>query len=282
VFYTRALTEAGIVRTFLAENLPQPSIANGAETIDVGHVPVIEFSGNVGYASAVGLNIRYHLFGATHGQQSFFRDSAFWNNSLGVDLPYANQTVLQNLQVLHSLGTYPLVGVTSNVVTRNIVYDNLTVVGYRWGIQFPEAGYAIVNGGYYDNREDFIVETAVSPDRLVVIGGDIGFGATAGGPQNEVTMRPVFDRFGGSVAYTFYPDRVFLNYGSYVNQRVYYAVQAASAIPFPVATGGVPSQYVGLTNLQLWNLFGIAIGGEVAPASATPAPNIVGLVAPQA
>jgi hypothetical protein len=282
VFYTRALTEAGIVRTFLAENLPQPSIANGAETIDVGHVPVIEFARNTGYASTQGLNLRYHLLGAAHTQLSYFRDSTFWNNAVGIDLPYTNQTVLQNLRVIHAPGTYPLFAVTSNFATRNIVYDNLTVTGYRWGIRLPIAGYSVVNGGYYDNREDFVVETAVSPDRLVWITGPIVFGATAGGPQNEVTMRPVFDRLDGTASYAFYQDRVFLNYGPYTAQRVYFDVQAASAIPFPTATGSVPSQYIGLTNQQLWNLFGIAIGGEIAPANATTAPNIVGLVAPPA
>jgi hypothetical protein len=57
------------------------------------------FSGNAGYASAVGLLVRYHLQSATHGQLSLFQNSKFWNNPLGVGLHYAQNSVLRNLTI---------------------------------------------------------------------------------------------------------------------------------------------------------------------------------------
>ena len=78
----------------------------------------------------------------------------------------------------------------------------------------------------------------------------------------------------------FYLNTVIADYGPFNNQRLYYLVQAAGAIPFPTAASGVPAEYVGLTTQQLWNLDGIAVGGAIAPAGAVIVPSISGLVGP--
>jgi hypothetical protein len=75
-------------------------------------------------------------------------------------------------------------------------------------------------------------------------------------------------------------DVIVLNFGSLVNQRLYYTTQQASFIPFPVARPDAPAAYVGLTNQQLWNQFGVAVGGTLAPLNTYTLSNIVGLRAP--
>ena len=279
IFYTRGLIESGSAREFLSQNLSQPEIAGGAATISVQHVPIQQFQNNVGYASGVGLIVEYHLRDATHGLTGTFRDSTFWNNTTGVFLPYAQNTVLQNLVVLHSLGTYPFAGIDSNAVTRNIQYNNLTVVGYLRGIRLPVAGANVVNGGYFDNSYNFVINTANSPGRSVRINGPITFGVLAGIGQTHVIMQPLLDQFAGRSDYLYYLDTVILNYGPFVNKRAYYSLQAASAIPFPELTPDVPASYVNLTTQQIFNLNGIAVGGAIAPISAIGFPNIIGLVA---
>ena len=72
-YYTRGLYENGAQARFLSANLTNPAIANGAPTIDIGLVPVTNFSGNVGYASAVGLLVRYHLQVPPTGSQASLR-----------------------------------------------------------------------------------------------------------------------------------------------------------------------------------------------------------------
>jgi len=69
-----------------------------------------------------------------------------------------------------------------------------------------------------------------------------------------------------------------LNFGPYHNQRLYYAAQAPSAIPFPKSILNLPNQYVGLTSQQLWNQYRVAVGGAVAPANTITVPSIVGLI----
>src|SRR4029078_7939941 len=137
----------------------------------------------------------------------------FWNNYKGMDLPYTQQTVLQNIKLIHSLTSLPPTAIGVNAVTSNITYNNLTVTGYVGGVEMPSRGTNAVNGGYFDNQYDFVVVTGAENGRTVVLNGPIGFGSTTGGEQYQVYMRPDYRLFGGSVMYTLTLDRVILNYG---------------------------------------------------------------------
>jgi hypothetical protein len=230
------------------------------------------FSDNVGYASSIGLAIRYHLRDSTHSLAGTFSDSQFWNNSLGVDLSYAWRTILRNLTAVSDANNLVGIGVGMNLVTRDIRYENLTVAGYDRGIVLPRQGYAIVEGGRYRNRTDFWIETAIKADRSVLLSGP--------DDSSKVALVRRFEPINDSIAHVFLQDRVIFDFGPFQTQRIYYAVQAPSAVPFPVAVPGVPAVYVGLTSQQLWNQFGLAVGGTLAPTGAISLPEISGLIGP--
>jgi hypothetical protein len=266
--------------------LQDPSIANGAPTIDVTSVPVFEFSNNAAYASGTsGLAVWYHLRTAEHDQKGVFEDSAFWNNTLGIDVSYAANSIFRNLSVVHAFGAWPHTAVGSNAIAHNITYDNLTVAGYNRGLVVTKAGYSIVNGGYFNNQYNIVVEGPERPDRTVLIQGNITFGQLPPprlmAPHYNILMRPDFvpDRYGETDHY-FYNSTVTLNFGPYTNQRLYFAIQAADAVPFPTAAEGIPFEYVGLTTQQLWDYYGVALGGSVAPGDAVVTPLSNGLLAP--
>jgi Ca2+-binding RTX toxin-like protein len=270
VYYTLGLFGA----QFSSANLVDPSIAGGAATIPIDLVPVRQFANNVGYASNIGLTIRYHLQNATAGQTSSFENSKFWNNNLGIDLPYSQNLVLRNLKVIDGQVTKPDRGVSVNNTTKNITYDNLTVSGFNIGIYLPRQGNNIVNGGTFtNNNQDLLISSAAISDRSVLITGNL--------VQPKIqTFFDVYPLSNASAAAFLVDDVVLLNYGTLVNQRLYNTMQQANAIPFPSSRADIPAQYVGLTNQQLWNLYGVALGGAIAPSNAVTAPNITGLIAP--
>jgi hypothetical protein len=193
---------------------------------------------------------------------------------LGIDLPYAQNLVLRNLKVTSGQVTKPDLGIGMNNTTKNITYDNLTVSGYNKGIQLARRGYSIVNGGTFtNNNQDIVIVSAAIENRSVSITGNLV----------QPKIQTVFDAYqisGYSATAFFVNDDVRLNYGSFVNQRLYNTMQQANAIPFPTSRTDLPAQYVGLTNQQLWNLYGVALGGAIAPNTAVTVPNITGLVAP--
>jgi hypothetical protein len=275
-YYTRGLIEGGVQKQFPAANLQDPSIAGGATQIPVGLVPVAQFSNNIAYGSYTGLFVRYHLEDATHGQNSIFTDSKFWNNTVGVDLPYVQHTVLRNLTVTNGLGTRPYVGVTGNISTQHNRYENLAISGYYFGLELPRRGTAVVEGGtFINNTSDILIYTASRGDRNILINNVSA--------QTKIsTVLEVHEQYGYDANIFFVRDTIVLNYGPYVNQRLYFTAQQANAIPFPMPRYDVPAEYIGLTNQQMWDWYGVALGGEIAPANAFTTPFIIGLVGPPA
>jgi Ca2+-binding RTX toxin-like protein len=270
VYYTRGLIESMFATQFPAANLADPSIARGQPMIPISDVPVTNFRDNVGYASAVGLKMRYHRQETSHWQDSLFEDSRFWNNTLGVGLHYAQNIVLRNLAVIHAPGSRPPVGIDSGIIEGNITYDNLTVIGYVDGIVVPRWGNNVINGGTFNNiNHDILIPTAAWRDRSLLLTG------FAGTPRIALWeyLAPIEYQ---SAEIFLVRDNVVLNFGPFVNQRAYFTTQRSTAIPFPTAREDVPSAYVGKTNLQLWLQFGKAIGGEIAPPNTYSAPHIEG------
>jgi hypothetical protein len=282
IYFGRGLIQGGVETQFRSQNLPDPSVANGAATVRVGDVPVLQFARNTAYNSSIGLTVEYHMEDATYAKYGTFSDSTFWNDYEGVALPYSNQVILQNLTVVAPTSSVePFVGIEVNDTTKNIVFNNLTVTGYHWGIDVPLVGITEINGGYYDNQEDFAIRTARG-NRSVLINGPIAFGPRT---VYQVQMYPQIGSFNPDyIDYThvFLPDTVILNYGPFVNQEVYYVQQLANYVPFPVAATGLAPAYVGLTNQQLHDKFGRELGGAIAPANASTPLWIDGLVGPTA
>jgi hypothetical protein len=165
-------------------------------------------------------------------------------------------------------------GVRGNLITSSIDYENLTVTGYHTGIELPRWGQNVVSGGTFNNTDhDILMPTAVWHDRTVLVTG------LTGTPRVTLfdDVRPVP---GNESFLYFVKDRVVLNFGPLVSKQVYYWRQAADAVPFPDPRSDVPPQYVGLTNQQLWDRFGKALGGEIAPAAVYTLPYIPGALIP--
>jgi hypothetical protein len=273
IYYARALTENGVKKEFLSANLPDPSIAGGAPTIDVGKMPVTGFQNNIGYASGEGLAAWYLMEKDTAGRYSVLQNSVFWNNTVGVDLPYSHQTALDNLTVTYEkqgLEATPWSGVRTNGLSREIIFNNLTVTGYETGILLPRRGSTVVNGGTLSNRYDILIYSGAGRNALIT------------GMQTVPRIVMSLDLRGqiGTVDHVLRDDVVTLDFGPFQNQRLYYTQQTADFVPFAVPYAGVPLEYVGLTNQQLWDQYGVALGGAIAPANAYTAPEIVGLIGP--
>lgn len=84
----------------------------------------------------------------------------------------------------------------------------------------------------------------------------------------------------GNINRAFLDDTVILDFGPFAHQRLYYNQQQADLVLFPEPREDVPLEYVGLTNQQLWDQYGVAFGGAVAPSDAYTVPQVVGLIGP--
>lgn len=285
IYYTRGLRTNGVAAPFPTASLDNPALAGGADTIKVDHVPIKEFARNIGYASATGLTVRYHLRDATHDEQSVVRDSSFWENAVGVDIPYTHQTILQNLRVDYDGPEVHEVGVKSNSVTKDITYRNLFVTGYFRGIEVAKSGYSHVEGGYFRAARAIVIRPATADGRTVSITGNPFFaresvsriGALV---QQEVSLRHETIPIRSSVDHIFFDNYILLDYNQFSNQRAYFSRQLPDAVPFPEPASHIPNAYVGLTTQQLLDTYGFAVGGTLAPANVIQLDEIGGVVDP--
>jgi hypothetical protein len=276
ILFARGLIVGGQRLGFSAANLSDPSIAKGSKEVPVQSVPMFRFEKNVGYASALGLSIWYHLEEDQDDQQGVFADSTFWNNTWGVHMPYSRNVVLRDLTIVRKTDGTDFEswgrGIYLNAITRDITFDTLTVSGYYQGIWLPRQGTSTVIGGNYSNHFDFFINTAVKSDRKIYITGQV--------QMHALIMEPYFTWPTNRSEFYFNSDEVTLNFGPFHDQRVYYAVQAADAIPFPNLFAGLRPEFVGLTSQQLWDQYGVAVGGEIASANTISVSGVIGLIGP--
>jgi hypothetical protein len=298
IYFTSGLEQEGLGRTrFLAANLSDASWAQGKKTVEVGQVPVRSFKGNVAFASPTGIITRHHLSGLKDGGPrysgvSVLEDSVVWNTAVGVHVRYSMHITLRRLRLIGSSAEKERssVGVLGQIEEVNrIRCEDLRVEGWRAGVDVRESGSWVIDGGSYDNQINLLIPTTIERGRVVEIAGPIRFAEPAQATPGHYDIclqsefRTVFQ--GRDPNALFLPDII-----KYQGKQLYYLEQAADSIPLRKkvapgeekrivsAEGSVSTELLDKTSRELWEKYGLAIAGAVAPADATRESRIHGLI----
>lgn len=305
IYFTSGLEQAGLGKMrFATANLKDPSWAGDKTTVEVGQVPVRSFKRNICFASHTGILPRHHLSGLKDGgpacpERSIFEDSVVWNSRIGVHVRYSANVTLRNLRLVADAqakdrGDVGVIGQIEEI--RDIHCENLDVRGWHRGVDVRESGSWVIDGGTYDNDVDILIPTTIERGRNVRITGDIRFAAAPKAPEHyDIYLGAEF----GSMLlgknryrnpnHLFVPDVI-----EYQGRQLYYLEQAADHVPLRkdltpaeqkrlgTAEGSVPEELIGKTNKELWDRYGLAIAGTIAPADAATAPRIHALIGPKA
>jgi hypothetical protein len=131
------------------------------------------------------------------------------------------------------------------------------------------------------NRNNIEMDIMRESPRSMTITGNVEFRMlppNVTGQKLNIHMQQPLAGDEGNFAHIFRSEALYIDNGNGNIQQVWSLEQAADFIPFPTAQEGLNPAYVGLTNQQLFDQFGVAVGGEVAPADAFTIPGIRGLV----
>lgn len=140
------------VRTILQSNLPDPSYGSpGANNI--AYVPMRSFDDDTAFNVNEGLDIWKTFRGDfSPPVRSSFSKLTFWGiHNEGIFLEYALDVEIHDSLILGDpsspiSGVYPGVrmaggfGIANNTTSRNLLFQNVRVEGFRDGIQVPYAG----------------------------------------------------------------------------------------------------------------------------------------------
>jgi hypothetical protein len=160
--------------------------------------------------------------------------------------------------------------ITVNDAARDIEYQDLRVEGFGIGIATPLSGNILIRGGYYNNIQNISFATAAKHGRVVDVAADVEFAHPTGTSNSsyvDVYLKEDFDPKDQDITKVFNSDRI--TDQRFPGEQLYFKEQAADFVPFRVgvAPSYVPSELIGKTNQQLFDLYGLAIGGSIAPAN---------------
>jgi hypothetical protein len=281
IFFTEGLRQPGLGTTrFVSANLPDRSITTNT-TINVINTPIFEFSGNESYGTRDGLHTQYHLLNPSHTARSTIADFTAWNVTNGINSPYTRHTDYRNIKLINDVNTPRSEGYDTNDVTEDIRFYDPTIIGFNDGIEVPKRGSNLISGGFLQNRNNIEMDIMRERDRSLTITGNTVFRMlppSVTGQKYNIFMQQPLAGDEESFEHVFRSEALYIDNGNGNIQQVWSPEQAADFIPFPTAQTGLPPEYVGLTNQQLFDQFGVAVGGEVAPANAFSIPGIRGLV----
>jgi hypothetical protein len=283
----------GMTTKFNVGNLANPASLPGVKSLPIADVPIREFSNNVTYASARGMEVWLHNDSPFFGNNNpdVLSNFTSWNTNGpdAIGLMYTGNVELDNFKAIGSLTNPTGTGVDlRSGYTRNVTYKNLDVEGFAVGINVPTVGTNVINGGYFNNVVDFLLHpqsSDVSLGRTTIIEGNPQYGTLSPQALGNQKQYPIFFTSALALQTTnlnqlFTPERILVQNASGAFQELYFPQQAANFVPFPAGQSAttVPSQLVGLTNQQLFATYGLALRGTVAPANAVADPNSNGLL----
>jgi hypothetical protein len=315
IFFTSGLIQKGLgTARFAVANLWRPELVqqinhvdhkdpdhvNDPDSVPVIAVPVLSFKRNTAYACGVGFTSR---FMQPQVIRSVYEDGLVWNSDMGVHVRYTSNLDLRRLWLIadpKAKGNFAAVRGTLEG-EQDIRYENLRVEGWDTGIAIPEAGHHVVAGGFYNNARSIVVPTPMQRGRRVEIVGDIKFGdfdpkRLGNRPQYDIDLEarfaPLLDTGGGyrDPNVIFASDITMLALNSGPVRQLYYSQQATDRVVFSRqqapgeakkmgrAEGGVPDLLIDKTNREIWNKYGLAVGGTLAPADAVAVPRVNGLL----
>ena len=283
IFFTRSSQAQ-----FDAANLDDPALAGGRDEVPVGMVPLRLVNNNTAFASKTGLETWFHMTRMNDGQ-SYIDNFTSWNTSrAGIHAPYTGQTTIRDAVIVGNVENPRHTGISRNDVTNNMTYDHVHVAGFEVGISVPVNRATVIDGGSFQTVHAIEIDGAHDSIRTVDIGGNLQFATLnedqlRGRDQFDIFMDSDIDLMNRDIGTLFTPDIVRLGTVRLNGQQVYYHKQAADFIPFPVhdSPDFIPSELLGKTNREIWEAYGIAPAGIVAPSEAIGVDRINGLVGPQ-
>lgn len=292
------------------------SVAGQYTVQDMTQVPLLGFTGNTAYGTRDGLTVWF--LGANYTAvapgvgESLIKDFHVWHVATGIFAYPINHVTIDGFVVRGDYGyigymTVSSFGLTiSDYLTANTVVKNSDIQGMRVGIAAPSKvgdtrdtgqapGTFTVQDTYLKNYTDLYAETmnavtgggtSLSPRKVILRNVRFDLPNVVDDNNNpKYTIRLNYltspsDR----PNYNWVQSDLFFvyDYNGVAGDKfqLYWSEQAANFIVPFTSDAGVGAPVTGLTNLQAWSTYGVAVGGGVAPASTTTRAGIKGLVVP--
>ena len=312
IFWVDGLIEPDLGRSSVqVSDLPNGHLIPNRLTVPVWWAPVAEVRDNEIYGATVGFRSRYiHAENYMGDPESdwhapppqayidtlnpVFDGITVWGSRDGLLLNYNERISVRNVRLIgmgvpfwHNLGRTAAVGVGFDLQNENTLgpgfIENVSIEGYEMGFLMPRQSEWTVQNLSLSNVIDMLFHEARREPRTVMM-TNVSFGsldntAVSGreGSRFYIVLDPHFDDITHDANALVFPDTITLD-----GRELFLEEQVPSFIPYaePFEDGEFTNpplhNYVGKTNQQLWDMWQLALGGELLPQSAVEDPAIYG------
>lgn len=276
--FARPVVEFGKPISFARANLTSPEIAKTAtgDSVSPGMV-AFRFENNAAGNCGRGLEVWNTNTYSTHNVASEVARCQFWDTPRGgIDLPYSFNTKISDSIVLGRLDArieHP--GIKANAATRFLELDRTTIAGFAVGVEMPTRGHNLVADCRFNNSVNIRVTSPEQPGRRTVLRNN-SFDHRAKSDIDYFLAEPDC-AFNGDISLLFDRDVLLVEDARFPGETVYFAEQSPGTVPFPKTD---VAQLRDKTAQQLWDEYGLATAGALAPANCRHDPAVRGLIGP--
>jgi G8 domain len=227
-------------------------------------------------ASGKGLEIWYHKVYTRNFSESGVVDGlSVWNVfEEAIALPYSKSVALRNIRLLGS-NKEPFAGIDGNKLTENITVEGGEIRDFAVGMRLPARGENVARNLTLLNSRNLEIPLPVDAGRQIHL-ENLNFPADENdAPGMNIVMKASEAHY-GDIALLFEADRIDLTEFDGRKQRLFFPFQHPDRVLFPA---GGPERIRGLTVAEIYQQFGLASGGALAPAHATRLPKSNALAA---
>jgi hypothetical protein len=281
VIFGYPFVEQGRTVFFDGHNVGDPKYAGSLGHILISNVN-FTFENNTAAGSRTGLEVWNHKIYTNHDEPSLVAGFRAWGiREYGVFLPYVKNVVLRNL-VLIGDPKGAAVGLGGNTMTENLTIDGVSISGFNIGIGLPRRGQVALRNAILRNNQNIEIASANKPGRTIEI-ANVKFQAPtsvakrlrqklrnwwSGRPPEveprDLRLRDLVLPENGDVAMLFEKDRIFLSEAG-ERRQIFFESQLPGTV---VLRNDGPSALQGLTAKEIFQRFGLAVGGQLAPDDA--------------
>ncbi|MDP5087024.1 MAG: Ig-like domain-containing protein [Yoonia sp.] len=157
--------------TPLAENLDQPEIAYGDDTIRVDQAPIHGFRDNEAYATQIGFIVVKNGPDQNHDVRSVIEGFTAWEVSQGINLSYTSHYTFLDTTLIgsDSWHTYNTSGLVLGLNNFDVVMNGLLATGFDNGIDMSQN--ILLHGAVSDSQyRNFFIDAELSGNGTDVVG----------------------------------------------------------------------------------------------------------------
>lgn len=238
-----------------------------------GNAPVTNFIGNTTFGSKVGM-MQWKFLRPKNVMDNF----TVWATGQAVWMEYGRRLALKDSTIIGNLDNPRGSALAATVLLDWLSITNSAIVGWERVNHFTlPMNETVISGGYFNNLNSFTfgVGNKTRPQFNNVEFGELSEEVLNGRTQWHINFLPGL----GLETPDFRQEFMSIGVGVMIDgQQLYRNEQAPDYINFTHGGLGTPSEFVGKTNQQIFDEYGVAPGGGIAPADAVRVPGFDGLL----